>query len=1360
MDAIIPCKPSVKKVKESSEKLGGKARFSRSWRNLDAPDAMGVDLKHKLEKRNVRTSLQKTERRHNRLPKTVNLAPLSLESKLDGKSLDGDQIKKKKMLEVSILREGGESVSLSQHLHENGFTYESQASLVSVKKVRSYIINYLVALFFKECENPLIDDSLDKGILKRVSDKWTVLKDIVREETLNITAEQAVLNFFKHQGNAFESLIIFLDLFESKVSFFGKSSAKMRKYPRFEKLKYPFSKTQLIRDIVEVSKGGNVSVKGFVQTFMKTLSVEVSEWESLTSCLWQDLFEALKTKSKLDGYALRHDKSQWKIISDNGLVSMKRELTLVSQENLEIKKVVRVDEENKKLFIVDTEMRSSFFKEGAFVVSDLSTSEEVLLNYFIKCVKTIGGNSNKYAFMECLRNGDFNLDGERITLLNFISSKQGGGLSLFDAIGVIVRLIGTDGGSKNKDAFVECLSNPEIALEGKYVSLYTFLTSDMGGCLSANEAMKALVKCIGHHGGFQSKKALMNCFCDSKINVDGKMMSLYTFLNSKCEDVWYPSEIIQVLVKFIGTDGGIKNYQAFMECFNKTEIEVNGQMVTLYAFLRSKHGGVFSSSGAVQVVVKCIGRGGGSKNKQALVECLVKPEVDLDGKIVTVYDFLMSNGGGGLSAYEAMIVISRCVGHAGGTKNKAFLIDCFKVKFKSTGCNLSLFELFLSARMTGKEAIDLCLIFSINRYSLNKEDVLSLFSLNKKSGSHTTVAKVFESFHISCYKILFNLVAKILGSVKICTESKRACFKSSCRALVEMFLYTDSFFGEKIQQHPNWSVAALGKSCINACTLYLGEDIHHELKEREKILIDWISQYVGVYRLTKKSLGFITNVQSLAQLQLLTDLCSTEISLRRRELPIDTKYCEDSLMYALQILIVCGEDTLQAIIDYKSTLLKWFDLKELSRIFTRKYNTIRIDRAVHYFFKNAKNLKSLISCFKLKKIFLIYIGMSFLTPILLQPLTLEKIRLFFNDLGEKCREELIQKKYKDLYALYAIYNSMIDSEKKEYFHEIVEGIPKIFDSYNQFQHRYRNKIQKKEWPLLVNLAKKWDLNKTNVTQKELMFLIRIRYQFFKKIGIAWSDISQLEEHEKRCCVVNKTVYPNWVFALAYLQKVRDYLFMECSVSEKKGSIVFESCDIFSEKDDKFSLFKIQLCKEGFLFEDESLHSVKYFYSKSKLDKCIEFSQNLTLETDQGLDEKPSGDQACFCLHTNDDKKLLEGVQDGIGLAQKSRKRAGVHIETELPQPKEIREKGQVYPERSQKQGAGEKIEMVESPIETSEEETMCVDRSVKEDSPMFLQLDDFLLPPLFEFNDQDINSLSPILSDSFYDVLGEFVSDF
>ena len=473
-------KLSPKKVETSAEKKSTKERLSQSIRKSSAPQTKVFKKRNVREKKNGREPMPRSVGRYRGLKQTHQKSLQSLDAALKGIALSQDQRKKKKLLEKSIFKEGDEPIRLSQYLHESGFSYESQASLVCIKKVETYMINYLSALFFKETENPLNEVGLVKEVLKRISGKWDVLKDIMKELGINIPVDEVVLSLFKNQGAAYLSLIVFLDLFESDVSFLS-GGEETRLYPKYETLKYPAPKTQFISDFLEIAKGGGVCLKAFVKTFVKASATERSEWEQLLDCLWDDLLELSKNQNELTGGTIRYNQSDWNIVSDDSLDFMKRKLNLVNQENPEIELLIVVDDENKKVYILKEDMSIWSFGKNTFFVKNPDISEAVFLNHFIKCIKARGGAKNKQSFMDCFIGGDFCFDGERSAFFTFLRSEKGGGLSSFEALNMISKCIGSPGGSKNKTAFLECLSKREVALDGELVSLHRFLTSDRGG---------------------------------------------------------------------------------------------------------------------------------------------------------------------------------------------------------------------------------------------------------------------------------------------------------------------------------------------------------------------------------------------------------------------------------------------------------------------------------------------------------------------------------------------------------------------------------------------------------------------------------------------------------------------------------------------------------------------------------------------------------------------------------------------------------------------------------------------------------------------------------------------------------------
>ena len=1749
-EAISTRKSSQKRVETSSEKLQRRTNSSCLLRSSNPYEAKISEMNLKHEKRTVEMPVQKKVGGNIRLKQSLKNQSLSLDSFLKGTSLSVDQIKKKEMLETWISRGSSEKISLSQYLHESGFTYENQASLVSVKKVEKYMINYLAALFFRESENPLEGENLDRRVLRRISNKWPVVKDIVVGLDSEITPEKVVLILLKNFGCAYESLIIFLDLFESEESFLSDRPGK-RVYSQYKDLKYPFSKRQFMCDVIEVAKGGHVSLKGFVDTFLKPSSEEMSEWETLTRCFWDENF--IKDSNVSEEMLLKHFK---KCVKATGGINNKKafveclkdvncnflgkEQTFLnflrseegggvsSSEAIQIiSRCIGADggSKNMQAFIdclskLEIDLDGEKVSIYMFLVSNKGGCLSYLeaIHMIEKCTGAYGGAKNKHAFIDCLNKLDIDLNGERVSLYRFLISDKGGCLSSSDAVNVIIKCMGGDGGSKNKqallgffcekkielggrmislyeflcsklggglssfeaisvitrcltcayssknsNALIDCFSQPEINLNGKMVSFYTFFCSKKGGGYSTSEAINMIKRCVSARGGFVNKQALIECFNKPDINLDGKMVSLFDFLTLKkggelstsqavndiikcvgvdggcknkkalmaffCEreillgkekvsvykfliskqggclakhaaikglmgcvsekggannkqalleclskpeidldgkkvclftflksirigDIDMAEDALWVILRCIGHGGGVKNKQALIECFTNLDIGLDGQMVSLYNFLISDRGGYLNEVEAIQVIVRCIGKDSGSiskklfvdcltkqetdlggltlydfikseldgdvfesiqiivrciahhgssKNKEALINCFFKPEVVLDDKMVSLYTFLRSENGGRLSASESMHEIAKCIGRNGGAKNKGDFIKClmepelnlggeemslytflclggvssseaikmivrclgygngeknkqvlmeslskpvldldgkkvslytFLCSKKSVGVStnqaiqiivkcvsqnesskknqtlmeclmnleVDLVETFLSANMNLKEAISLCLIFSFNRQILNAKDVLTLF----QEGGNNTLASMFNSLNISCYTTIRCLVKKAFSDFNRSLESKRASFKSSCQFLFDVFLRMDGFFVRKRYEHLSWSETMLGEKCIEACVLYNGKDIHTELKAREKRIVEWICQFESGYQLTKESLEVMTHVQSLGELNTLIELCDSEILLRQIQ-TVDATYCEAILKASLQILMKFEHATIQEILKNKSILLNWFDLDQLSQVIIRWYKNTRMTQSLAYFFKNKQLMQSCLFSKDLKKVFLDYMGLSVLTPFLRLPLTLDRMQKFLGVVGKEFDVSLVIKKRRHLFLLYTIYNYLPVQKKKDYLHIVAKGIKKIFYSYEEFQDKYQNKIQKKDWPLLFNLIEKWDFEKENLTQEDLSFLIRISYQLPEEIVVTWADLSRLENCEKGCCVVNQTRYPNWVFVLAYLQKISNSLSDQWCVSEKKDSIVFQSHNenVTAREAYHFPLFRIILNQDGFVFVGESMASVMCFYSTAKIDDYFCFAPLgvSIVEAMLGRKRKRSDDEKDDEVRVKYQKKLEGGNGEARLEEKESRKRDATHIDTDLPCPKEIklltrqevfnlyetvsagtmltekdceffmqgacylteamldllikkslvieignkdiREKWHSFVQRHHKKKFEKKLEMQEA-------YPLFLEGVFKEDDVMFSQLDESLLTPIPEFKEND-NSCLPITFDSIFD---------
>ena len=189
-----------------------------------------------------------------------------------------------------------------------------------------------------------------------------------------------------------------------------------KQYSKHEDLKYPFGKSQLIKSVLDMAKGGHVSIAEFIQTFVKFPVTGESEWDEINDYLWQDFFKISRTETRLEGCSVRYEDSVWQVVSDVFVEPENRLLSLISQENPEIKKELFIDSENKQVFILKEDMRLDRSKHHTFFVKNADLSEEVVLNHLIRCLKSGSGLKNKQAFTGCLRDPVIDLNGEKQTL--------------------------------------------------------------------------------------------------------------------------------------------------------------------------------------------------------------------------------------------------------------------------------------------------------------------------------------------------------------------------------------------------------------------------------------------------------------------------------------------------------------------------------------------------------------------------------------------------------------------------------------------------------------------------------------------------------------------------------------------------------------------------------------------------------------------------------------------------------------------------------------------------------------------------------------------------------------------------------
>ena len=1444
----------IKKIVGNTESLHEKKKRTRRQRRSSDPDEMISSMTTKIRKRNFKLSMKTDIDKKRNFKKTTKKKADSLELALKDKKLTPDEIEKRKLLETKIInnKDSQNNKTISEHLNEKGFSYESQAIMISVKCVNKYIINYLAALFLEESEYPFKGNHIDNTVIRIISNKWETIKEILKKTEPLITAEEAVLSLMKSQGISYENVIIFLNLFSSNKDSFKNDKMLNRKYQNYENVKYPFDDSEFIRDILEIAKGGHASLKGFVQTFVKEDKKEYSDWEIINNHLWSSLIETKQTSHTLNRFIIRLNNERWMVTKQTNSHEDITKLTIVNEKNPTIEKTITINEATRKIYLLNEETKETEkeLNETEIMIKHPDVSERIILKILKKCVRTFGGIKNKQALIECLSKPEQISKIEKDTLFNILKHKEGINLEIVESIKIIAKLVGIDGGARNKEAFIECLYEEKIELNNQKVSLYTFLTSKDGGNLTPKETIQILAKCIGQIGGSRNKEALIECFSKKEIHINGESKTLYEVLRSKEGGQLNKKEAIQTITTCVNHNGGAKNKEAFIECLIKPEIAFKNKKITLLEFIVDKDGADINPYEAIQIIIKCIGKGGGSKNKQALIEslteeiiklgdqkvtlfdfikeqgdlkkqplavihiiircisqhggsknkealieCLCNKEIELDGEMVSLYTFLKSKTGEISTEKDIIEILVKCIAHNGGSKNKEALIKCFmekdiiledqkvtlynflksekggklssleatqtlidcirytagsknieEFKYYINGSpekdekeNKSLYKIFLSGKMKEEDAIRLCLMFSNNRTTTDSKDAIKLFTDNKESKNGKTVIDILNDLNISTYKTIGSIITKIIGYTKSTAETKRNFFSRNCESLIDMFIKKEGFFIKKSIENPKWNETILGEKCIKACTLYTGNNIHKELKEREDLILEWIKEINPYYKLTMEGVDIITSVQNTEELKSIIELCRKEIELKKRT-PINEDSCEESLKYTVKILTEFGINTVKALIKNKKFIIEWFDIKKLSHMVTNWWNNTSVDKSIEYYFQNKKEIELLMTDLSEKNSFLIYMGLSAMTKPQLIPLKVREIRTFLELTTNKKDNDLLRKPKDHLYPLYDIYTQLQEEDRNETYKKIIEATQKIFGSYQHFQCEYKDKFEKRDWRIFLSIIEKWDIEKDNLTQEELNLLIKIRYRMRMNIKIQWPSIDDLENCENGCKVINKTPYPNWVFAISVINEIKGFLEYECNVTEGKDSVTYENYNSIKEGLYKFNLFKVKLCKEGFIFLDEKRDSVEHFYKESGIIKEIN-EQDVDVETlknkeDTKRKRKRKAQNEKLEIESKRIKKDTnkENYEETINV---SRKRKQTNTIAELPLEKRAKE-------MTEKETL-ETLQKAEDEIEKEIEKII-------ENNPMLPRTEGQLMTPILEFENEE-NSFMPIM---FFDCINTF----
>ena len=1563
--------------------------------------AMGV--KHTYQKkidRRKETTLRKSNNPQIQTYKKEKIEPkknhinkkLTLEDELKGKNLNKQQLKNKEIFQIELDNNKLETerITLSEYLHHKGFTYKSQAELLTVKYIHKQMIKYLISIFLEEDENPILDETLDKGVIKIISNTWEKIKNILR--ITEIEPEKATLNLVKTFGCTYENIIIFLKLFkEEKKTQYDEYE---KKYYHYEELRYPHEKKEFIKDILEIAKGGHKSLMEFIKTFVVRETTLKTEWEEVNEQLWENIEELIDEKIHLEGETVKTSNREWIIISDNNSDLIERKIIIESKEKKGIKKELIIDRNKKEIVEEKTKNDTDYKYKEKYKIKHPHINETIILKQLIKCMKISGGLRNKQAFINSLIKKEVMINGKMQTLLKFLTTKEAGGIEIKEAIQLLGKTIGTDGGSRNKDKIIECINNEEIELNGnkvslylflkskdgaglnakeavkvittclshnggeknkqalidalnkpeveingkaitlysfitnqsgttitgteaisaitrcisknggaknkealmessckpeikianeyvtlikflclekeanltkhealeliikcisndsgsknkkafieciikkeislyeKKLSLYEFLKSEKGGGMNAREAILAIARCISHNGGTKNKEAFIDALIKPEITVNEKKVSLYEFLTSNTEGNLNSYQAVQILAKIISTIGGSKNKQAFIncikekkirkgekevslyefltsnevgcirkeeainiiikcnshhggilnsealiECLSKKEIMLDDEMVTTYEFLTSKAGGGLSKHEAIEIITKCIGRDGGKQNKQALIECfkkkdiniktkkvtlytflvskdgaqldkkdaieligrciwqtggsknkeaiisclsketkdengenktlfellkskkdqwlnpkeamqiigklvahgggsqnneafiecITKPEVYIKGRKVTIYTLLCSEEGGKLNPSEALQIIIRCVSHNGGSKNKKALIECFNKEevvvngqkssiyeflTKTNGSEIgtkkaieiiikciardggsknkeallndintnivkigeqykTFLEIILTTTNKQEEAIFICLLMSIKRNIINKKDLIELFKERKKDGNNKSVIKELEKLGIGTYRTILNIITSILSDQTSKAQTKKKHFKNKCQAITDMIMDDDSYINKLKKTKPEYNTRLINNKIVDACISYSENNINKEIKKRENMLVNTINTIDKEYQLTSKGIAIITTVKKTEELEKIIKLWIAEIGIRK-EKPGSGRECEEKVRNALKIGIEKGYDTIETIDRYKELLFQWFDLGQLTNLMTKVWSSTKLNKSIDYFFKNMNQLETIMTNMTMKNRFILYMGLSRMIHHLERPLKIKEIEQFFKIIRIEKKGFDLETLQNEIYPAYEIYKSIPHENRDHYLQKITDSIPNIFKSYAEFKNKYQNKMNNQDWIYLIKIINNWNIQENNIKNEDFNILTKIGYEFPTELNIQWTDYNEIEMKKEGYMIRNKTNYPNWVFAIAYEQKIRKQINYEESWMEKIKEVK-ETNEKKYKKHNKINKFDIELYNDGFILKKEDINTMTFFYRKYRIEKYMEM-QNIS-----------------------------------------------------------------------------------------------------------------------------------------------------
>ena len=512
------------------------------------------------------------------------------------------------------------------------------------------------------------------------------------------------------------------------------------------------------------------------------------------------------------------------------------------------------------------------------------------------------------------------------------------------------------GGHSSAEAFIDTF----VAISSTRLTEWEYILNSFLPCPSSNAPafFDLFYNCLNNQGGANNKKALIVSFSSLyRFSDNTEKQSLFSWLTASNGVNMTVNEALEFLDACISNDSGLKSKESLFSLLTEPlRLPNTPSNTTLFTWLISPSGGGISKDSAFDLIKSCVGCVGGAKNKNSFVRCLVELIKFPNNQYLSIFNFLTSEKSCGLPNYFAISFLKKLICHSSGASSYSSFIDIVSTPLPFANSRYStLFECFTFFDMTSEEALDLCLQLSLFRHRFNMTELYSLIYNPTNFSNQVSIVEILnKKTNMSAYFIftfLFNYVTNQTKH-KPFPPSGVASFSNICLSLRSCFLGLSPFFDKLTKSNSYVDPYVVGIFLLSSSIFHTDTHIRLVLDTKIGSLKSFINTAPIIKDLSPYILANIPFIiRSHTDLDLIISLTKKVIAQKNI---VDVSSFKNIVENIFKLIILNGND------DITLTLVSHFDKLQNIIFFTDSsiietllyFGHYGLSDSIVYFFRN------------------------------------------------------------------------------------------------------------------------------------------------------------------------------------------------------------------------------------------------------------------------------------------------------------------------------------------------------------------------------------------------------------------------